>query len=51
MSFISLSACASIDEEKDEPLFCSQKSFDEAMEVVIKMLDRLDRFDRVFAQE
>lgn len=25
--------------------------FNEAIEVVIKMLDRLDRFDRVFAQE
>lgn len=32
-------------------LLYDHTKFNEAIEVVIKMLDRLDRFDRVFAQD
>jgi hypothetical protein len=40
-----------VQDKEDKPLLCHQKSFNDAIEVVIKMLDRLDHYDRVFAQE
>jgi hypothetical protein len=36
---------------ENKPLFCTQKNFDQAIEVTIKLIDRLDRYDRVFAED
>jgi hypothetical protein len=36
---------------KTSSLYGDHTRFNEAMEILIRMLDRLDRFDRVFAQE
>lgn len=49
MGFIALSA--SVEKRQDNSLFCSQKSFDNAIEIVVEMLDRLDRCDRLFAED
>ena len=46
---IALSASSRIKEDK--PLLYDHKQFNEAIEVVIKMLDRLDHYDRKFAVE
>jgi hypothetical protein len=53
MSLIVRSANLSAErnDKEDKPVLCNQKSFNEAIEVAIKLIDRLDRFDRIFAQE
>jgi hypothetical protein len=48
MDLIARSASKEIE---DKLLFCTQKSFNNAIEVAIKMIDRLDRYDRMFSQE
>lgn len=43
---------ASSRRSSDEKLLYGDHSeFNEAIEILIKIIDRLDRFDRVFAQE
>lgn len=39
-----------LDKNKDKLLY-DHTQFNEAIEILIKMLDRLDRFDRIFAEE
>lgn len=55
MSLIARSASKEIvsdnSNDYDKPLFCTQKSFNNAIEVAIKMIDRLDGVDRLFAEE
>lgn len=49
MGLIALSASKRNEEKK--PLLYEHTEFNKAIEVVIKMLDRLDSVDRVFAQD
>ena len=50
MGLIALSASVSKNKDKKELLY-DHTAFNEAIEIVIKMLDRYERIDRVFAQE
>ena len=47
---VTLSASVSTDKKDKEKLLYDHTAFNEATEVVIKMLDRLDRFDRIFTE-
>jgi hypothetical protein len=51
MTFVTLSASRTVRAEVNKPLHYDHKQFNEAIEVVIKMLDRLDHYDRIFAVE
>jgi hypothetical protein len=45
------SASVESKEAQDKPLLCTQESFNKAIEVTVKLLDRLDRSDRLFAED